>query len=96
MSPLTLHFAAGVVRGDGRDVVGAFTFRGTYHTTTGEIRMVKQYFGKHSVLYIGRPDGEGSIHGTWSIAPFSSGPFILRPAIGKATGDEPIQEIGGN
>ncbi|QJW94079.1 hypothetical protein [Frigoriglobus tundricola] len=94
MEPLTLRFAAGAVTGDGRDVVGPFTFFGEYDEATGEVRMAKQYLGKHCVLYVGRPDGEGSIQGTWSIGPFGSGPFLLRPVIARPSGDEPIQEIG--
>ena len=29
--------------------------------------MVKLFLGRHRVLYRGRYDGEGTIHGTWSI-----------------------------
>jgi hypothetical protein len=94
MTPFTLQFTAGRVTGEGRDMVGRFTFSGEYDETTGEVRMVKQYLGKHQVLYVGRPDGEGSIQGTWSIGEYYTGPFLLRPRIGKPKGDEPIQEIG--
>jgi hypothetical protein len=94
MTPFALTFAAGTVTGSGRDVVGRFTFSGEYNETTGEVRLVKQYIGKHAVLYIGRPDGEGSIQGTWSIGKYTTGPFLLRPALQKPTGEEPIEEIG--
>ncbi len=99
MTPFTLRFAEGQVTGDGRDMVGPFTFRGEYAEVTGEVRMVKQYYTeggrrRHQVLYIGRPDGEGSIQGTWSIGPDYLGPFLLRPRLQKPTGDEPIHEIG--
>jgi hypothetical protein len=94
MTPFALNFSRGAVSGEGRDVVGRFTFFGEYDEATGEVRMVKQYIGKHQVLYIGRPDGEGSIQGTWSIGKLCSGPFLLRPKLQKPTGDEPIQEIG--
>jgi hypothetical protein len=93
MTPFTLRFEAGCITGEGRDVVGRFTFSGEYDETTGEVRMLKQYIGKHRVLYVGRPDGEGSIQGTWSIGELTSGPFLLRPRIAKPTGEEPIQEI---
>jgi len=43
---------------------------------------------------LGRPDGEGSIQGTWYIAGHDSGPFLLRPRLQKPAGDEPIHEIG--
>jgi hypothetical protein len=94
MTPFSLHFAAGKVTGEGKDIVGRFTISGTYDEGTGVVRLVKQYVGKHQVLYVGRPDGEGSIHGTWSIGPDWTGPFSLRPTLAKPTGDEPIQEIG--
>jgi hypothetical protein len=100
MTPFILHFADGQVTGSGKDVIGRFTFAGTYDEMTGAVRMVKQYIGKHKVLYVGQPDGEGCIAGTWSFpdipytGPGATGPFLLRPAVAKPTGDEPIQEIG--
>jgi hypothetical protein len=94
MTPFVLHFADGQVTGSGTDVIGRFTFSGTYDETTGEVRMVKQYVGRHRVLYVGRPDGEGSIQGTWSIGPDWTGPFLLRPAVAKPARDEPIEEHG--
>jgi hypothetical protein len=94
MKAFVLNFTAGRITGGGRDVIGRFLFEGEYDETTGAVRMVKQYIGKHQVLYLGRPDGEGSIQGTWHIGPHHSGPFLLRPVVSKPTGDEPIQEIG--
>ncbi|VTU01151.1 Uncharacterized protein OS=Chthoniobacter flavus Ellin428 GN=CfE428DRAFT_5396 PE=4 SV=1 [Gemmataceae bacterium] len=94
MTPFTLTFAAGEVTGSGRDVVGPFTVAGTYDEATGRVRMVKQYVGKHRVLYVGLPDGEGSIQGTWAIDEHNTGPFLLRPALAKPTGGEPIQDVG--
>jgi hypothetical protein len=94
MTPFTLRFTNGRITGDGRDVVGRFTFSGEYDETTGRLRMVKQYVGRHRVLYVGQPDGEGSIQGTWSMGESHAGPFLLRPAIPKPAGDEPIREIG--
>ena len=94
MTPFFLRFADGKVSGEGRDMVGRFTFSGSYDETTGAVRMVKQYIGKHQVLYVGQPDGEGSIQGTWFIGNLDSGSFLLRPALPKPTCDEPIQEIG--
>ncbi len=94
MTPFYLHFANGNVTGEGKDVVGQFTFSGTYDEATGRVRLVKQYVGKHQVLYVGQPDGEGSIQGNWSIGEYQTGPFLLRPAVVKPTGEEPIAEIG--
>ena len=94
MTPFTLRFADGAVIGDGRDLVGPFTFSGTYDPATGRVVMVKQYLGRHSVLYVGQPDGEGSIQGTWSIGQHHTGPFLLRPQVSKPNSDEPIHDLG--
>jgi hypothetical protein len=94
MTPFTLRFADGRVLGSGRDVIGLFSFSGEYDEATGRVRLVKQYIGRHRVLYVGQPDGEGSIQGTWFIGEDQTGPFLLRPVIERPTGDEPIQEIG--
>ncbi|MCE9560921.1 MAG: hypothetical protein K8U57_02595 [Planctomycetes bacterium] len=93
MTPFYLHFANGTVTGEGKDMVGRFTFAGAYDEATGQVRMVKQYIGKHEVLDVGQPDGEGSIQGNWSIGKVDTGPFLLRPALAKPTGEEPIAEI---
>lgn len=94
MTPFTLRFTDGTITGDGRDVVGRFTFSGTCDSATGRVVMVKHYLGKHSVQYAGQSDGEGSIHGTWSIERRHSGPFLMRPRVTKPAGDEPIHDIG--
>jgi hypothetical protein len=94
MTPFTLNFDGGRVSGQGKDMVGRFSFFGEYDEATGAVRMVKQYAGKHQVLYVGQPDGEGSIQGTWWIDEHQRGPFLLRPRVEKPRGDEPIQEIG--
>ena len=93
MTPFTLRFAEGSVTGQGRDIVGRFTFSGSYDEITGAVRMVKQYIGRHQVLYVGQPDGEGCIQGTWRISETDKGPFLLRPVMVKVRGDEPILEI---
>lgn len=94
MRAFTLRFAGGRVSGGGTDVIGPFTYSGEYDEATGRVRMVKQYLGRHRVDYVGQPDGEGCIMGTWSIGEFHTGPFLIRPVVGKPTGEEPIQEIG--
>ena len=72
----------------GRQAMSAFALR-----FADAVRLVKQYIGKHQVLYVGQPDGEGSIAGTWYLVG-DSGPFLMRPVVAKPSGDEPIQEIG--
>ncbi|MCS6866741.1 MAG: hypothetical protein RMJ56_09135 [Gemmataceae bacterium] len=94
MAPLILQFAHGHVTGQGRDRVGVFTFHGDYNELTGEVRMIKQYLGQHRVVYVGQPDGEGSIIGRWSIGELQTGPFLLRPQLPQPTGTEPIHDIG--
>src|SRR5262245_40832543 len=64
MGPLVLRFHDGQIDGEGRDIIGPFTFTGEYEEN-GVIRMVKQYHGKrtHQVFYHGTYDGEGTIFG---------------------------------
>ena len=93
MNDFTLRFADGVVEGEGRDVIGRFTFHGTCDDQ-GNVVLVKQYLGRHRVLYRGRYDGEGTIHGTWSIGELWSGPFALSPVRrGLPAPDSRIQDI---
>jgi hypothetical protein len=91
MDNLVLRFSAGRVEGEGRDVIGAFTFSGEYDER-GTIRLVKQYLNAHQVLYVGEYDGEGTIHGRWSIPPHWSGKFALSP-IWPSLADAPIQDL---
>ena len=101
MEAFELHFRNGAITGQGVDMVGRFTFSGDYEVNTGKLTMTKQYLGKHRVYYEGQPDGEGCIGGTWRMelefagsAWKDKGPFLMRPELPKATGTEPIQQIG--
>ena len=80
----------GTVRGRGVDMVGLFIFAGEYDARTGDVRMTKQYLGRHAVEYAGRGDGEGRIVGTWTVGAYHTGPFSLQPVVAF---DDPIQEI---
>jgi hypothetical protein len=91
MREFVLLFRDGRVAGSGVDVVGRFTFDGEYDAG-GAVRLTKQYVGKHAVEYDGRYDGEGTIAGTWTIAPVWSGRFALSPVVGDVS-HLPIQEI---
>jgi hypothetical protein len=91
MRDLVLRFAGGVVEGEGRDVIGAFTFSGAYDEQ-GRVSMIKQYIGKHSVLYVGSYDGEGTIFGHWAIGA-STGPFALTPLRGPGVPDVLSEEL---
>lgn len=93
MHDLVLRFVNGTLTGGGFDCVGRFAFDGTCDST-GEVVMVKQYLGKHKVLYQGQFDGEGTIFGRWSIWPFYSGEFMLTLVRDEAASAErEIQEI---
>jgi hypothetical protein len=94
MGPLVLHFREGRIEGEGRDIVGPFTFKGEYDEH-GTVSMVKQYHGRrrHAVFYKGTYDGEGTIFGQWRIPPLWSGSFALSPVVGKALADAPIEEL---
>ena len=80
MHDLTLYFAAGRIDGAGRDMIGRFTFSGSYDNE-GHVTLTKQYVGRHSVLYHGTYDGEGTIFGRWSI---SCTPAAAMPAARRA------------
>lgn len=92
MGPLNLRFEHGRIEGEGRDVIGLFTFEGAYDDR-GAVRMVKQYVGRHQVHYQGVYDGEGMIFGQWSIPPFWSGSFALSPVAGTPPTDAPIEDL---
>jgi hypothetical protein len=93
MGDLVLHFEGTEVTGHGHDIVGPFTFTGSCDDR-GNVVLVKQYLGRHKVLYRGTYDGEGTILGRWSIGATWTGPFALSPVRGRPAADAPIQEIG--
>jgi len=93
MLDLKLSFAGGVIRGEGMDIIGRFTFLGRYDQATGAVVMTKQYVGAHAVEYRGQYDGEGTIFGRWSIGPNWSGPFALAPRRGTVDPDAPIRDL---
>lgn len=96
MREFDLRFSQGEISGNGTDVVGPFTISGAYDVQTGRVLLVKQYIDKHAVQYIGDPDGEGSIQGTWALEYLGcrlTGSFLLRPVVRRPSSDEPIQDI---
>jgi hypothetical protein len=92
MRNLVLRFAEGRVDGRGVDVIGPFTFQGQYDAA-GSVTLLKQYVGRHSVVYRGRYDGEGTIYGEWSISGAWRGPFALSPEDVEVPADTPILTI---
>jgi hypothetical protein len=94
MNRFELHFYDdGTLAGRGVDIIGWFTMHGSWDASSGRVRIVKHYLGKHDVLYLGQPDGEGCIAGDWWIGTEYSGPFLLRPLLRRPVGHEPIQEL---
>lgn len=89
---LTLRLDGGEIDGEGDDMVGRFTFRGRYDTQ-GRVSMIKQYIGKHQVLYEGTYDGEGTISGRWSIMSYWWGLFALRLEAADRREAQEITEI---
>jgi hypothetical protein len=96
MREFHLAFSSDRISGQGTDVVGPFTISGTLDRSTGGVAFRKQYVGAHAVTYIGRPDGEGSILGTWTIdngyAKYE-GSFLIKPVVKRDEGWDEIREI---
>jgi hypothetical protein len=96
MREFQLKFRQKKVTGQGQDMIGPFTIHGTFDLATGSVAFRKQYVGAHAVTYIGRPDGEGSILGTWTIdngyAKYE-GSFLIKPVVKRDEGWDEIREI---
>jgi hypothetical protein len=92
MDGLVLRFADGLVEGEGSDCIGPFTFSGRYDDHGGVV-LTKQYVGRHSVLYRGTYDGEGTLFGRWSIGSQWSGPFALSPVRRRPPADGPVERL---
>jgi hypothetical protein len=75
---MRLTFRDGEFRGEGRDRVGPFTFRGRYSVADGKCQWVKQYLGRHRVFYQGYNEGKG-IWGVWTLPPYYRGGFHIWP-----------------
>ena len=91
MRELALNFSGDRVEGSGVDVVGPFTFDGTYDSD-GTITLIKRY-PHHTVKYQGRYDGEGTIYGEWSIGDYAGGKFALTPHRSTVPRETEILEI---
>lgn len=91
---LALRLSEGDIEGEGDDIIGRFTFQGRYDVQ-GRVSMIKQYIGRHQVLYEGAYDGEGTIFGTWFISHLWQGPFaiVLEAADGQAAAESAITQI---
>ena len=94
MSDLKVQVHDGLIHGSGLDVVGQFTMAGQM-AQGGVVRIVKQYVGRHQVVYIGNYDGEGTLFGTWMIDRLAGAWSIklLRTPDGETEFDD-IQPLG--
>ena len=88
---LELTFQNGELWGEGWDIVGPYSMRGTYDAPSGQCQWTKQYHGRHSVSYKGHNEGKG-IWGAWEIRQLfglyrDRGVFHIWP-LGQDPGDE--------
>ena len=91
MHDLRLEFSGDRLTGSGRDCVGEFTLTGEVNANA-EVQVVKKYVGRHSVVYLGRHDGEGLIHGVWALNG-DNGTWAIRRRGGFRKTDEPIVDF---
>ena len=76
MEGLRMTISGNQLSGSGYDVIGPFTFDGTLDENN-DVRMIKEYLGKHRVLYKGEYDGKDLMWGIWMIG-FSTGPWEIK------------------
>jgi hypothetical protein len=95
---LRLTFRAGVLHGEGRDLLGPFVLNGRYDLGDGHCRWTKHYLGRHDVFYSGFNEGKG-IWGGWQIPaadfrPELRGGFYIWPeGMSDPTGSELVTAI---
>lgn len=92
MNGLKLEFHRSVITGEGTDIIAPFTISGKLRPD-GSVELIKKYERRHSVLYVGNYDGEGSLNGRWDIGGIQ-GEWSIRllRAISDRT-EESIQDI---
>lgn len=97
MHDLHLKFDGNRLTGQGWDCVGRFTMDGEI-MPDAEVHIVKCYVDdetdrrRHSVVYLGRHDGEGRIHGVWALEG-DNGRWSIRMEGGFQKSDAPIEEM---
>ncbi len=76
---LSLWFVDGKIAGSGADMVGKFTFDGTYDLKTGRCLMTKHYVNAHRLIYDGANQDDGMwLWGLWRFG-HDRGGFHLWP-----------------
>ena len=91
MHDLVLTINDGKISGSGTDIVADFTVSGVVRED-GKVEILKQYQGRHAVLYVGNYDGEGAYYGEWDIDGFRGTWFIRLLSDHENSGH--IEEIG--
>ena len=91
MLDLVLNFRGASFVGQGRDVIANFSLSGNVRQD-GSVEILKQYRHRHSVLYVGNYDGEGTFNGRWDIGGHQ-GEWSIRLLKSSVANEDDIQEI---
>ncbi len=94
MDDLRIEFDHSRVVGSGTDMIAPFTLTGKLRPD-GTVEIVKQYVGRHTVLYVGQYDGEGTFHGTWDIEGYR-GQWSIKVVAPEQQAEEWFDEVGGS
>ncbi len=92
MHELRIEFTGAAVVGSGVDLIAPFSLSGKLRPD-GAVEFVKQYLGRHSVLYVGQYDGEGTFHGTWDIEGYR-GNWSIKVVAPEGGKDQEFDEVG--
>jgi hypothetical protein len=94
MNNLKIDFRGPTIFGQGSDIIAPFTITGKLRPD-GSVEIIKKYDQRHTVLYVGTYDGEGSLTGRWDIGGYQGEWSIrLQRAAGSQQSDQSIQDIG--
>lgn len=91
MENLELVFHGARIEGSGVDIIAPFELSGTLRTD-GTVEILKKYEYRHSVVYVGRYDGEGTLYGTWAIGG-QRGEWSIHLERSRAQSEMEIREI---
>ncbi len=91
MSDLELSFDGRSIRGRGYDIIGLFELDGLVDERS-LVELNKHYLGKHSVLYQGVYDGEGTFSGIWQIGAYH-GKWLIKISRQHGIDNQPIVEF---
>ncbi len=93
MDELKLDFVGPTIVGEGHDIIAQFTMTGKIRAD-GSVEILKQYRNRHSVLYVGHYDGEGTMCGKWDISGYQGHWSINFSKQNIVVTDDQIQELG--